>query len=116
MTAPALEKDKIIPCYFNRGICFDLPLTGASVIKNLLQNINPLADQQILTNPNVLQYSFSSFKEIKPILSKIRTIEVLTLHIKGKISLLNQQIQHYEDFLKFRTFFIKQKRIHSDIK
>lgn len=36
-------------------------------------------------------------------------LERLIEHTKGKVFLLNQQIQHYEDFLKFRLFFMKQK-------
>ena len=40
MTATAYEQDKVIPSYVERSICFDLPLTGAIAVKNLLRNLN----------------------------------------------------------------------------
>nr|YP_009367546.1 beta' subunit of RNA polymerase [Pseudoneochloris marina]ARK14516.1 beta' subunit of RNA polymerase [Pseudoneochloris marina] len=85
MTTIADENDQVIPFYTERSITFDLPLTGAVAVRNLLRRFNP------------------------PFGQKQSTINLLIPQIKGNILILNQQIQNLEDFFKFRAFFIKQK-------
>lgn len=107
MTATAYEQDKVIPSYVERSICFDLPLTGAIAVKNLLRNFNgPLKRNQTIKSVNSTVNSFKINSS-----SNRSNIELLIDQIKGKIIVLNQQIQHYEDFLKVRAFFIKQKNL-----
>lgn len=121
MTSTANSNDTIIPGYFERAISFDMPLTGAGVIKNFLKNISyDLNETLSLTGFDPLFVKFlvqthkcQYQKQIQHPLIKSNlnqsNIELLMTHIKGKITILNQQIQYYEDFLKFRLYFIKQK-------
>jgi DNA-directed RNA polymerase beta' subunit len=121
MTSTANSNDTIIPGYFERAVSFDMPLTGAGVIKNFLKNISyDLNETFSLTvfdplflKSLVQKHKFQHQKQIQHPLIKSNlnqsNIELLMTHIKGKITILNQQIQYYEDFLKFRLYFIKQK-------
>ena len=100
-TQLSIKNDKIIPSYLERGLCFNLPLTGAVVIQNLLKNFkvfNSFNDQTILP------ILFKSKKK------KISTIELLILHIQRKIILLNQKLQYFEEFLKFKLILIKRNK------
>ena len=97
----SIKNDKIIPNYFERGICFNLPLTGAIVIQNLLKNLkffNKFNQQKMLT---------TVFKSKK---KNISTIELLILHIQRKIVLLNQKLQYFEEFLKFKLILKKKNK------
>ena len=136
MTAIASQTDKVIPCYFDRTICFDLPLTGAIAVKNLLLNLRSHVPKPAYTTASNLLVSNSvsgpvafsmnsqkvnkagSFntKNLQSLLNlssynsqSFETIELIIRQIQAKILVLNQQISHYEDFLKFRAFFVTQK-------
>ncbi len=79
MTICANKKDTLIPSYLERGLSFDLALTGGDSIRNLLRNFNPIGKQSI--------------------------IHLLASHIKLTILVLNQELKKIDDFFKFRCFF-----------
>lgn len=77
MTGIAEKEDSLIPCYLDRGVSFDLLLTGAGAIKNFL----------------------SLFTTNKT--ASIGSIELLSTNIQGTIRQLNQDIAKYDEFLKY---------------
>nr|YP_009633175.1 DNA-directed RNA polymerase subunit beta [Ulva lactuca]QBS48033.1 DNA-directed RNA polymerase subunit beta [Ulva lactuca] len=133
ITKSASINDKIIPCYVDRSICFDQPQIGAIAIQNILKTFDIsftnydiknnkkklisnssntfLNKGQLLNNNlnknNIKNYYFLSLynnpNSIKN--KKFISIELLISNIKNKVLKLNNQIQYYENFLKFRIFF-----------
>ena len=151
MTDPGHKNDTIIPAYFERGVCFDLPITGGAVIKNFLKNfsqyhydiaydddfLNPLllcglvnkttlpkaqphpttpaklakvkSQNKSQSHGTVSVPSMTSYrvKKKKP-RPNMCNVALVISHITENIKVLNNQIQYYEDFLKFRLLFIKK--------
>nr|YP_010020488.1 DNA-directed RNA polymerase subunit beta [Ulva gigantea]QOK35407.1 DNA-directed RNA polymerase subunit beta [Ulva gigantea] len=133
ITKSASINDKIIPCYVDRSICFDQPQIGAIAIQNILKTFdisfincdiknnnkklisnssNTFLNKDKLLNNNlnknnIKNYCFLSLynnpNSIKN--KKFISIELLISNIKNKVFKLNNQIQYYENFLKFRIFF-----------
>nr|WVH38948.1 DNA-directed RNA polymerase subunit beta [Ulva taeniata] len=133
ITKSASINDKIIPCYVDRSISFDQPQIGAIAIQNILKtfdisfincdiknnnkkhisnssniflNKGKLLNNNLNKN-NIKNYYFLSLynnpNSIKN--KKFISIELLISNIKNKVLKLNNQIQYYENFLKFRIFF-----------
>lgn len=162
MTATAYRNDRVIPCYVDRSITFDTPLTGALGVKNLLVNLtnpnstsNPRLDsikaeklfkqkacvQKVAARDasgqslpsgvkkmestsfpltfssrilNFFNYytrqtkkGYNLVRSPNELIKPTPTIDVLINQMKLKIEILNRRIKDYEDFLKFRTFFMK---------
>nr|WVH39882.1 DNA-directed RNA polymerase subunit beta [Ulva dactylifera] len=133
ITKSASINDKIIPCYVDRSICFDQPQIGAIAIQNILKTFdisfincdiknnnkklisnssNIFLNKGKLLNNNLNKnniknyYFLSLYNNPNPIKNKkFISIELLISNIKNKVLKLNNQIQHYENFLKFRIFF-----------
>ena len=101
MTQLSIKNDKIIPGYFERGINFSLPLTGGIVIQNLLKNFKFSHH----SNNQEMSLLFSKLKK-----KQNSTIELLILHIQRKIFFLNQKLQYFEEFLKFRLILLKKNK------
>ena len=79
MTGIADKEDSLIPSYLERGLSFDLLLTGAGAIKNFL----------------------SLFTTNKT--ASIGSIELLAANINGTIRQLNQDIAKYDEFFKYQS-------------
>nr|YP_636175.1 beta' subunit of RNA polymerase [Tupiella akineta]Q3ZJ92.1 RecName: Full=DNA-directed RNA polymerase subunit beta'; AltName: Full=PEP; AltName: Full=Plastid-encoded RNA polymerase subunit beta'; Short=RNA polymerase subunit beta' [Tupiella akineta]AAV80599.1 beta' subunit of RNA polymerase [Tupiella akineta] len=85
MTNTADKTDSLIPSYLERGISFDLVLTGAGSIKKLLSLFTPMG--------------------------KKASIEIVAKQINGTLLKLNRDIKRLEDFFKFEIFFIDDQEI-----
>jgi len=132
ITKSASINDKIIPCYVDRSICFDQPQIGAIAIQNILKTFDIsfikcdknnnkklssnssnifLNKDKLLNNNlnknNIKNYYFLSLYNNPNLIKnkKFISIELLISNIKTKVFKLNNQIQYYENFLKFRIFF-----------
>nr|BBE20977.1 DNA-directed RNA polymerase subunit beta [Ulva ohnoi] len=133
ITKSASINDKIIPCYVDRSICFDQPQIGAIAIQNILKTFdisfinydiknnnkklisnssNTFLNKDKLLNHNLNKnnrknyYFLSLYNNPNSIKNKkFISIELLISNIKNKVLKLNNQIQYYENFLKFRIFF-----------
>lgn len=88
MTVCANEKDSLVPDYLERGLSFDLALTGGDSIRTFLRNFNPTG--------------------------KRSTVHLLASHITRTILVLNQEIKRIDQFFKFRCFFTKSTAAKSE--
>lgn len=107
ITRKADRRDKVIPAYVKRSICFDSVLTGGGAIQNLLRQFTNYESNLSVKWKANEWFPLSRYPKLSIINQNIKQLE-------SNIASLELPIKELEEFFKYHIFFELDSKVHDE--